>query len=236
MAFGDIVQSKSASVNSLLSVTVTPDSPITDGNLVVCGYMTTNTTVTIGFTGSGFTVNRVDRTTLILSQIYYKVASSEPSSYTWDIGEGTLDQAAIFVEIEGPFDDADLVDIFDDTSGQGTTTILFDQVITTVADTVIVALALVNQNSNSLGTWTGGFTEVVETTPDSAIFTNAAIAIQVATATGTFDTQATAGVSCAFVSHLYAFSKGEAAAPEQLIGQSVHYDFPNHTLVIESGA
>jgi hypothetical protein len=210
--FGSTVQTKVAQVDGLTTITLTPATTPTNGNLVVLGYMQpAGTAVTPASEPSGFTSLRVDRTTLNSTWIYYKVAASEPSSYSWTV-TGGLDQAAVFIEIAGPFNAGSLVNTSATSSGQGNATPNPTAITSTVADAVVLALIGFNQPLNTIGGWDGGYTERVEASGTSGIGANVAIATQVASSTGTFDTAPTTSLSCAWCTFNYAFAKGGGGA------------------------
>jgi len=248
MAFGDIVQSVENDVDGATSISVGSShgwSVATDGNLVVVIHMfadNTNTRTSEPSPGNPTYERDVDNTQANPDthfKAWWGIASSEPSSYTVQTSANE-DGAMIAVEIEGPFVDNANPGHADNHVSEASTgsgeeaTHTFSSVTTTVASSILIALIGFNQNNNNVASWTNSFVERVETAGAGNIFQNAAVATRLVSSTGTYDTETTSSVNASACMILLGLAQG-ASDPPKLVGRTLHYDFPNKLLDIDSG-
>lgn len=229
MAFGDLVQGAENDGDGVQILTVTPAATPTDGNLVVLAWAVTATGASPVSEPAGFTWIEHIRGTNSKIRFGYKVADGEPSSYSWDVG-GTADQAAAMAEFEGPFDEAALLE--DSALDDGQTTTVFSSSLTITDPALAVFAAAPSTPDNKVGSWTAGLVEAVETTGGASIGINVVIAYRILS-TSEYVGEGTSTAAEPWAGVTGAFNEGEVAG--KLVGRSVHYDFENKQVVIESG-
>ena len=159
MAFGDIVQTAEDDSNSTASITVTPSSAPTDGNLVLLLHAyndDTNTRTAEPSPGSTTYEQAVTSTAANPDhhlKAWWGIASSEPSSYTVTTSANE-DHAIAYIEIEGPFvadgDPADSDNHVNTNSGTGDTAIPTASVTTTVLLTRCCSLCWVSTRTTMI--------------------------------------------------------------------------------------
>jgi hypothetical protein len=204
MAFGDIVQSaENSGFTSSLSVGLGA-TPI-DGNLVlmILGQVADTDPTAEPWTADEYR----DQGGLTEAWIYHKIASSEPSSYSWTFSTSRY-AAAVMVEVEGPFDAADLPHKYSETGAQTGTDVLFNAVTTTVGGCFVAALASMGGSpaaNNSFDSWGAGFTEEIENPSDGEL-ARSAIAWDLQGSAGTVDTSAVTSPAIAHNAFLIAFA------------------------------
>jgi len=225
VAFGDIVQTAENDSNSTSSITVTPASTPTDGNLVLVAHVyNDNTNTRTAEPSPGATTYEQGTTAFAANpdlhlKVWWGIADSEPSSYSVTTSANE-DHAILLIEIEGPFvadgdpDDDDNHVATD--GGTGDTALPTDSITTTIADSILLAFVGFNQNDNNVGSWTNSFTEQEENAGASNIFANVAVATRLVTSTGTYDTEATASASCGWATILIGLAEGSSVTLQYL--------------------
>ncbi|QQR77515.1 MAG: hypothetical protein IPJ67_05325 [Candidatus Moraniibacteriota bacterium] len=209
-AFGDIVQTKQNGANSVSSITVTLDSAATAGNLLVCTHFTGdgNSTAPSGFSEA---VAVTDATNVDQGAIYYKIATGGETSIT--PGSGASDEnAAVVIEIEGPFDASPLDQTATQAAASGTSAPSGTTGTTSQASEVAVAGITYRVNGPNVSAWSNSFTEQGDV--GSTYLKGVAAATKTLTSTGTQSTTATIG-SATYMGMIATFKAGSSASIEQ---------------------
>lgn len=189
MAFGDHIQSASASANSGTSVPVTISTAVS-GNLLLCSHFTGNVNSvapTGGFAEAIAVSNGGDGDQ---AAIYWKISDGTETTVT-PTSDGSDEQMATVSEFEGPWESSPVDQTgTNDATSESATTVTTDGA-TSQADEIVYALVAARfQNLNF--TWDSSFIERGEPTSSYKTLTVSSILL---TATGTPSSTATQGGS-----------------------------------------
>lgn len=206
MAFGDLIQSPTATVQTATSVTVTLVTTAISGNLLVCIHFTgaSDSTAPTGFTEA---VAVTDGGNADQGAIYYKISDGTETAVTPGSGASDENMAQV-LEFEGPWDASPL----DQTASSAVSTtqnpVSGTTGTTAVADEISVVGITARAGSQVVfSSWLNSYTESADIFTN---FKNLGVSWKLLTATGTTSSGATLIASLTAMGMIATFKK-EAA-------------------------
>lgn len=214
MAFGDIIQTQTATSEDTTSLSISITSATAD-NLLVCCHFTGDgdSTAPSGFTESVFRTNTPDQDQ---GAIYHKIAAGGETSVA--PGSGASDEhVGCVMEIEGPWD-ASPLDVTAATGRNNNVTSTSSGTTATTAqnDEFAVAQICLRDSVTVVSSWTNSFVERSEINTATKA---SASATKLLTATGTVETTGSHSTADS-LGMVATFKKGAAAAA--LLPRSTH--------------